>query len=85
MGKRFTKYASDLCHYCRVCPLKGEGADYAQKLKSAGVEVVYQDFAGMIHGFFSMPKLIKAAKEAQETATMPLKKAFAENLQPSLA
>jgi acetyl esterase len=65
-------------------PLKAEGADYAQKLKAAGVEVVYQDFAGMIHGFFSMSKLVKSAREAQEAAANQLKKVFAESLQPSL-
>ncbi|MCU0447349.1 MAG: alpha/beta hydrolase [Microscillaceae bacterium] len=61
-------------------PLKAEGYDYAQKLKSAGCSVVYQDFAGMIHGFFSMPKFVKASQEAQEAAVAHLKKTFAEAL-----
>lgn len=47
-------------------PLKDEGKAYSDKLKSAGNEVIYKEFGGMIHGFFNMPKFAKSALVAHE-------------------
>ena len=40
-------------------PLKDEGKAYAEKLQSAGNEVIYKDYKKVIHGFFNMPKICK--------------------------
>jgi acetyl esterase len=34
-------------------PLISDSEDYAEKLKSAGVDVTYREFPGMLHGFFA--------------------------------
>jgi acetyl esterase len=38
--------------------LKADGLAYAEKLKTAGNDVVYKDCPGMIHGFFNLGKFI---------------------------
>lgn len=40
-------------------PLKDEGRKYAERMKAAGNDVIYKDYAGLIHGFITMPKLSK--------------------------
>nr|MDP9168022.1 alpha/beta hydrolase [Actinomycetota bacterium] len=35
-------------------PLHDEGADYARRLRAAGVPVVHRDFRGLFHGFLTM-------------------------------
>jgi acetyl esterase len=57
-------------------PLRGQGAAYVEKLKSAGVEVSYVDYPTMIHGFFSMPGLIPLAAEAIAAAAQAVKTAL---------
>ncbi len=57
-------------------PLKDEGTQYAERLKEAGVPVVFKEFKGMIHVFFQMPKLLKKAREAQDLVASELRTAF---------
>jgi acetyl esterase len=38
--------------------LREDGLAYAQKLRAAGVKVIYKEMAGMIHGFFNYGKYI---------------------------
>ena len=45
-------------------PLRDEGADYAARLKEAGVPVTYRHFPGQFHGFFTMGKLLQQANVA---------------------
>jgi acetyl esterase len=45
-------------------PLRDEGAAYAERLRQAGVPVVYADYPGMIHGFFGMALMLDTAKQA---------------------
>jgi acetyl esterase len=45
-------------------PLRDEGADYAQRLKDAGVAVTYRHFPGQFHGFFTMGKFLQQANVA---------------------
>jgi acetyl esterase len=44
--------------------LRDEAAAYAGKLRSAGVEVTYSCYAGMIHGFMGMGELVQEAQQA---------------------
>jgi acetyl esterase len=39
-------------------PLRDEGHAYAQKLRQAGVDVVYREYPGQIHAFVSLTKAI---------------------------
>ena len=45
-------------------PLRDEGDEYAQRLKAAGVAVIYKHFPGQFHGFFTMGKLLPQANIA---------------------
>jgi acetyl esterase len=45
-------------------PLRDEGAEYAARLKAAGVRVTYKHFPGQFHGFFTMGKLLPQANIA---------------------
>jgi len=45
-------------------PLRDEGAEYARRLKEAGVAVTYRHFPGQFHGFFTMGKLLQQANVA---------------------
>jgi acetyl esterase len=45
-------------------PLRDEGAEYAARLKDAGVAVTYRHFPGQFHGFFTMGKLLNQANVA---------------------
>ncbi len=44
-------------------PLRDEGELFSQILKSAGVNVLHKRFEGTIHGFMSMPALLKTAHD----------------------
>ena len=39
-------------------PLRDEGAAYAERLRAAGVDVVYHEYRGQIHAFLSLTKTI---------------------------
>ena len=45
-------------------PLRDEGAEYAARLKEAGVPMAYRHFPGQFHGFFTMGKLLQQANVA---------------------
>lgn len=57
-------------------PLLDEGAAYARKLESAGCDVTYRCYDGLIHGFASMTGIIPAARGAVADATTALRRAF---------
>jgi acetyl esterase len=56
--------------------LKAEGAAYADALKSAGVEVTYIDYPGMIHGFFNLQGMVDASRPAVAAAAVAVGKAL---------
>ena len=47
-------------------PLLDDGYNYAQVLKSSGVQTIYYEYPGMIHGFFSLAGVTPVAIEAQQ-------------------
>ena len=47
-------------------PLRDEGAEYAARLRQAGVPVTTKHFPGQFHGFFTMGKLLPQANVAAE-------------------
>lgn len=53
--------------------LRDDGLFYAQRLLSAGSEVLLRDFPGTIHGFIEMSGVLKASIEAHETIAFFLK------------
>jgi acetyl esterase len=57
-------------------PLRDEGAAYAARLREAGVSVVYSDYKGMIHGFFSLSSFFDQGKQAVAEACTKLREAF---------
>ncbi|MCS6945883.1 MAG: alpha/beta hydrolase [Sutterellaceae bacterium] len=58
-------------------PLRDEGADYAERLRQAGVPVEYVCFESQIHGFLTMSKLIDDAARAFDRCAQALQRAFA--------
>ena len=44
-------------------PLHDEGVEYKDLLKSAGVEVTYNEYPGQFHGFWTMGKLLPEANK----------------------
>ncbi|MGI9091708.1 MAG: alpha/beta hydrolase fold domain-containing protein [Gemmatimonadaceae bacterium] len=57
--------------------LRSEGKAYADKLAAAGVPVVYQNYDGVTHEFFSMQAVLDQAKAALALAAAQLKKSYA--------
>jgi acetyl esterase len=47
-------------------PLKEEGEIYAKRMVESGNEVEFREYKGMVHAFFSMPKLVRAARELED-------------------
>ena len=45
-------------------PLRDEGIEYARKLMAAGNEVTLSNYAGMIHGFFSLSGAVGDGRRA---------------------
>jgi acetyl esterase len=39
-------------------PLRDEGHAYAERLRAAGVDVVYREYPGQIHAFISLTRAI---------------------------
>ena len=58
-------------------PLRDQGAEYARRLRAAGVAAEHQPYAGMIHGFFQMGGALDAGREALDRAAAALRTALA--------
>jgi acetyl esterase len=57
-------------------PLRDEGKAYAEKLQSAGVPVTYRCEPGLIHGFFNMSGVIRAARAANRHLAEDVRRAL---------
>ncbi len=57
-------------------PLCEQGADYAERLRAAGVAVEYHCYEGQIHGFVSMSGALEEGREALERAGAALRRAI---------
>ena len=55
-------------------PLLSDGQEYAERLRSAGVPVTYQQFDGMIHGFFTNMAVTPTSQIAIDYAAGELRK-----------
>lgn len=49
-------------------PLRDDGLDYAERLRSAGVAVSVDHHDDQMHGFFSLPSVLPGAQRAIQTA-----------------
>ena len=47
-------------------PLHDEGAEYAERLRTAGNKVDFRDYGTLNHGFLTLVGIVPAAKEAQD-------------------
>jgi acetyl esterase len=54
-------------------PLRDEGEAFARRLQEAGVTAEVQRYDGLIHGFFSMGRMIPAARPGIEAACAALR------------
>lgn len=55
-------------------PLRDEGEAFAERLKTAGIDVDLKRFDGQIHGFYTMTDVMPEAREAALIAAANLKK-----------
>ena len=62
----------------QIDPLHDDGMMYADKLKAAGVKVMYRNFDGVTHEFFGMGTVVDEAKEAELYAADNLKQCFSK-------
>ena len=58
-------------------PLCDEGEAYAKALRAAGVTVAYEPFAGQIHGFLTMGRIVSDSRRLVERGAAALREAFA--------
>jgi acetyl esterase len=55
-------------------PLVSDGENYRDLLTRDGIQVVYKEFAGVIHGFFRAPEITSASNEAISFVAQELKR-----------
>ena len=60
----------------QIDPLRADGEMLAQRMRSAGDDVVQQTYPGVTHEFFGMGSVLDSAKAAEQMAADALKKAF---------
>jgi acetyl esterase len=56
--------------------LRDEGEAYAERLRAAGVPTTHRRYEGMFHGFFALPEVLDAGREAVAEASEALRRAL---------
>ncbi len=59
-------------------PLRSDGQAYAEKLRSAGVNVQYKQYDGVTHEFFGLGAVVDKARLAERFAAEGLQSAFSQ-------
>lgn len=59
-----------------IDPLRDDGKLYAEKLKEAGVSVLFKEFKGYTHGFFTKVNLLKAPEEGLRIISEEMDRVF---------
>lgn len=59
-----------------IDPLRDDGKLYAEKLKEAGVPVLFKEFKGYTHGFFTKVNLLKAPEEGLKMISEEMDRVF---------
>lgn len=75
-AKRLAGIAPAVIYTAEFDPLRDEGAEYAKKLREAGIAVEYKCQEGLIHGYMGMAKAVEPAGKALQEAVVALKKAL---------
>jgi len=70
----FSNLAPAIIITAQYDPLVSDGEKYADLLKRDGVSVVYKEYPGMIHGFFTNMAVTPAARESIDFAASEVKK-----------
>jgi len=70
----FKKIAPAVVLTAQYDPLLSDGEKYAELLKRDGVEVIYTEYPGMIHGFFTNMAVTPTAGEAIDFAAAEIKR-----------
>ena len=55
-------------------PLSSDGENYRDRLRKDGVQVIFEEFKGVIHGFFRAPEITQASNDAISFVAQELKK-----------
>ncbi|MBM4255582.1 MAG: alpha/beta hydrolase [Deltaproteobacteria bacterium] len=77
-AKRLQSLAPAAIFTAEFDPLRDEGADYARKLRDAGIPVEYKCQEGLIHGYMGMAKVVEPAEKAVQDAASSLRNALAK-------
>ena len=70
----FSNLAPAIIITAQYDPLVSDGEKYADLLKRDGVSVVYKEYPGMIHGFFTNMAVTPAARESIDFAASEVNK-----------
>ena len=73
-AESFSRVAPAIIITAQYDPLMSDGQKYAELLERDGVSVIYREYAGMIHGFFTNMAVTPVAREAIDLVAVEIKK-----------
>ncbi|MBM3489168.1 MAG: alpha/beta hydrolase [Alphaproteobacteria bacterium] len=76
LARELTGLPPSLVIVAEFDPLHDEGVAYAEALKAAGNRVILSDYAGMVHGFFSLSGVLDSGRQALAQTVAALRTAF---------